>query len=96
MKSGFIYETTDGAPIKHWTRGVQLEDAAHGQLHNVASLPFIHKHVAAMPGFSPEAVFVDTGSNRGEAVDKLPARLGQDARRSRKSLPCQSVTPHEI
>ncbi len=47
--TGYIYEATDGAPIKHWTRGVQLEDEARKQLRNVASLPFIHKHVAAMP-----------------------------------------------
>jgi tRNA-splicing ligase RtcB len=38
-----------GAPIKMWTRGVPVEDAAMQQLRNVASLPFIHKHVAAMP-----------------------------------------------
>jgi len=35
--------------IKAWTRGVPVEDAALQQLHNVASLPFIHKHVAVMP-----------------------------------------------
>ena len=36
-------------PIKMWTRGVQVEDAAMQQLHNVAAMPFIHKHVAVMP-----------------------------------------------
>ena len=38
-----------GLPIKAWVRGVQLENAARQQLVNVARLPFIHKHVAAMP-----------------------------------------------
>jgi tRNA-splicing ligase RtcB len=38
-----------GLPIKAWVKGVQLEDAARQQLVNVATLPFIHKHVAAMP-----------------------------------------------
>jgi tRNA-splicing ligase RtcB len=37
------------APIKMWTRGVQVEEAALKQLVNVSQLPFIYKHVAAMP-----------------------------------------------
>ena len=36
-------------PIKAWTRGVPVEDAARRQLLNLASLPFIHRHVAASP-----------------------------------------------
>jgi hypothetical protein len=36
-------------PIKSWTRGVPFEDVARKQLLNVASLPFIHRWVAAMP-----------------------------------------------
>jgi len=36
-------------PIKMWTRGVTVEDAAAKQLRNVASLPFVGPHVAAMP-----------------------------------------------
>ena len=45
------YETieTGGAPVKAWVRGVPLEDQARQQLINVASLPFVHSHVAAMP-----------------------------------------------
>jgi tRNA-splicing ligase RtcB len=35
-------------PIKAWTKGVPLEDAARQQLLNVAQLPFIYKWVAAM------------------------------------------------
>lgn len=38
-----------GKPIKAWTRGVQVEDAAKKQLQNVASMPFIHHHIAVMP-----------------------------------------------
>src|ERR1043166_5392108 len=38
-----------GTPIKAWTKGVPLEDAARQQLLNVAQLPFIFKWVAAMP-----------------------------------------------
>ena len=32
-----------------WTQNVQIDDAAIEQMKNVAKLPFIHKHVAAMP-----------------------------------------------
>lgn len=47
--TGYIFEKTGGYPIKHWTRGVTLDDRAKDQLHNIASLPFIHNHVAVMP-----------------------------------------------
>src|ERR1700757_4753292 len=62
----------NGVPIKAWTKGVPLEDAAQKQLLNVASLPFIYKWVAAMPDVHwgigatvgsviPTAVGVDIG-----------------------------------
>ena len=38
-----------GVPIKMWTRGVPVEDAAKRQLINAARLPVVFKHVAAMP-----------------------------------------------
>jgi tRNA-splicing ligase RtcB len=40
---------TDGVPIKAWVRGVVVEEEALQQLRNVARLPFLHGHVAAMP-----------------------------------------------
>ena len=40
---------TEGVPIKAWTRGVGVEDAARKQLENVARLPIVFQHVAAMP-----------------------------------------------
>lgn len=36
-------------PIKMWTDYVPVEDVAMTQLKNIASLPFIYKHVAVMP-----------------------------------------------
>lgn len=36
-------------PVKAWNRGVEFDENTYGQLANIASLPFIHKHVAAMP-----------------------------------------------
>src|SRR5260370_19325979 len=38
-----------GVPVKAWTKGVLLEDAARKQLLNAAQLPFIFKWIAAMP-----------------------------------------------
>lgn len=36
-------------PIKMWTEGVPVEQAALDQLHNVSKMPFVHSHVAVMP-----------------------------------------------
>ena len=46
---GFEVIEADGRPIKAWTRGAPIEEPALRQLRNVASLPFIHSHVAVMP-----------------------------------------------
>lgn len=46
------YENIDvpgGSPLKMWTKNVLIDDTAIEQMKNVAMLPFIHKHVAAMP-----------------------------------------------
>ncbi len=76
-ETGYIYEETEGKPIKHWTRGVQLEDAAHEQLRNVARMPFIHKHVAAMPD-----VHWGMGATIGSVIATkgaiIPAAVGVD------------------
>lgn len=36
-------------PIKMWVEGVPVEDAAKQQLLNLAQLPIIFHHIAAMP-----------------------------------------------
>lgn len=36
-------------PIKMWVDGVPIEDSAIKQLKNMAEMPFIFKHIAAMP-----------------------------------------------
>ena len=38
-----------GHGVKAWINGVQVEDQARQQLLNAASMPFIHKYIAAMP-----------------------------------------------
>jgi tRNA-splicing ligase RtcB len=67
----------NGAPIKAWVDGVPLEDAARKQLINVASLPFIHHHIAAMPD-----VHWGMGATVGSVIPTrgaiIPAAVGVD------------------
>ncbi len=64
-------------PIKMWTRGVAVEDAATKQLRNVASLPFVGPHVAAMPD-----VHWGMGATVGSVIPTMgaivPAAVGVD------------------
>lgn len=66
-----------GYPIKAWTRGVQVEDAAKQQLRNLAGLPFIYKHIAAMPD-----VHWGMGATVGSVIATkgavIPAAVGVD------------------
>src|SRR5690348_6081048 len=66
-----------GAPIKAWVRGVPIEEAAQTQLRNVASLPFIHSHVAVMPD-----VHFGRGATVGSVIPTkgaiIPAAVGVD------------------
>ena len=64
----YIAQTKKGGhPIKAWTKGVHVEDVAMEQLKNVASLPFIYKHVAAMP---------DVHWGRGATIGSVIATKG--------------------
>jgi tRNA-splicing ligase RtcB len=73
------YETIDGAnaPILTWTRGVPVEAGAAEQLRNVASLPFIHSHIAVMPD-----VHYGKGATVGSVIPTkgaiIPAAVGVD------------------
>ena len=75
--NGFNYIEADGKPIKAWTRGVPIEDAAMAQLRNVAALPFIHKHIAVMPD-----VHWGKGATVGSVIPTIgalvPAAVGVD------------------
>jgi len=68
---------TSGKHIKTWTRGVPVEDTARQQLENVASLPFVHSHVAAMPD-----VHWGMGATVGSVIPMkgaiVPAAVGVD------------------
>ena len=44
-----LIHSDNGGIIKSWTQDVPFEEEARRQLERTASLPFIHKWVAAMP-----------------------------------------------
>lgn len=73
------YETieTEGVPIKAWTQGVPVEDEARRQLINIARLPFVFRHVAAMPD-----VHLGIGATVGSVIPTvgaiIPAAVGVD------------------
>lgn len=66
-----------GKPIKAWTKGVPVEDAAKQQLRNIASMPFIHEHLAVMPD-----VHWGMGATVGSVIATkgaiIPAAVGVD------------------
>lgn len=47
--SNYNYYETKEKPLKLWDNQEPFEESAMKQLHNVAQLPFIHRHVAGMP-----------------------------------------------
>lgn len=64
-------------PVKAWTKGVPVEESAMQQLANIASMPFIHKHVAVMPD-----VHWGMGATVGSVIPTkgaiIPAAVGVD------------------
>jgi len=68
---------SDGKPIKAWTCGVQVEDRAKQQLRNLAGMPFICSHIAAMPD-----VHWGMGATVGSVIATkgavIPAAVGVD------------------
>lgn len=76
-KQNYIHQETAKHPIKRWTNGVPVEEVANKQLINIASLPFIHKHVAVMPD-----VHWGMGATVGSVIATkgaiVPAAVGVD------------------
>lgn len=77
-ETGFEYKHVEGGvPIKMWTRGVPVDDKARDQLSRAAKMPFIFKHVAAMPD-----VHVGIGATVGSVIPTkgavIPAAVGVD------------------
>ncbi len=69
------FKDEGSSPVKVWTN--DIEEAALGQLHNLATLPFIHKHIAVMPD-----VHWGMGSTVGSVIPTIkaivPAAVGVD------------------
>lgn len=67
----------DGVAVKMWTEGVPVEAEALDQLRNVAKLPIVFKHVAAMPD-----VHFGIGATVGSVIPTIkaiiPAAVGVD------------------
>ena len=63
----YSHHETAGAPLKLWDRNGPFETGAMEQLHNVAKLPFIYKHVAGMP---------DVHWGMGSGVSRLETQQG--------------------
>jgi len=78
-EKSYEYSKPAGArvPVKTWTKGVLVEEKARKQLNNIASLPFIHSHVAAMPD-----VHWGMGATIGSVIATkgaiVPAAVGVD------------------
>lgn len=75
-----VFNNSDGkqrVPVKIWSQIETVEPAAIQQLRNVASLPFVFKHVSAMPD-----VHSGIGSTVGSVVATkgavVPALIGVD------------------
>ncbi|MFY9352350.1 MAG: RtcB family protein [Sphingobium sp.] len=72
-----VQHVEGGKPVKMWTRGVPVDDKAREQLRRAAQMPFIFKHVAAMPD-----VHVGIGATVGSVIPTkgavVPAAVGVD------------------
>lgn len=78
MKTDYLLMQEEGtAPIKMWTQGVPVEEAAREQLLQTARMPFIYKHLAVMPD-----VHLGKGSTIGSVIPTqgaiIPAAVGVD------------------
>src|SRR6185369_14851409 len=75
--SQFSYHQTSGVPLKLWDSAGPFEAGAMQQLRNVASLPFVHSHVAGMPD-----VHWGKGATVGSVIATkgaiVPAAVGVD------------------
>lgn len=76
-KSNYTYDHAARFPIKAWNKGVDFDIGTIEQLRNIANLPFVHKHVAAMPD-----AHVGIGATVGSVIATkgaiVPAVVGVD------------------
>jgi tRNA-splicing ligase RtcB (3'-phosphate/5'-hydroxy nucleic acid ligase) len=76
-KESFEFFEGKRVPIKMWTKGVEVDPNAVNQLYNLSTLPFVYKHVAAMPD-----VHWGKGATIGSVIATkgaiIPAAVGVD------------------
>jgi tRNA-splicing ligase RtcB len=72
-----VLSSESGALVKAWTVGVPFDEATEAQLLKLASLPFVHRWVAAMPD-----AHVGKGATVGSVIAThgaiIPAAVGVD------------------
>ena len=77
MQTHETIEVEGGVPIQAWTIGVPFDPNARKQLENLARLPIVHGHVAAMPD-----VHLGIGATVGSVIPTkhaiIPASVGVD------------------
>jgi tRNA-splicing ligase RtcB len=77
QRSYEVLNSGAGVPVKAWTVGVPVEDAARTQLTKIARLPFIHRWIAVMPD-----VHLGIGATVGSVIPTrkavIPAAVGVD------------------
>jgi tRNA-splicing ligase RtcB (3'-phosphate/5'-hydroxy nucleic acid ligase) len=78
MMSNYLYlNNTQGRPVKAWIKGVAFDENTQAQLLQTAQLPFIFKHIAAMPD-----CHLGKGSTVGSVIPTkgaiIPAAVGVD------------------
>lgn len=76
--SNYLYlNNTQGRPVKAWIKGVAFDENTQAQLLQTAQLPFIFKHIAAMPD-----CHLGKGSTVGSVIPTkgaiIPAAVGVD------------------
>lgn len=93
--SNHLYFKSDNKPIYAWTKDVPFDDNSLTQLQNVASLPFIFKHVAAMPD-----VHLGYGATVGSVIPTkgavIPSAVGVDIGCGMAAIPFPGVKAEHL
>lgn len=77
MSNFSVMEVPNGVPVFMWNKGVQIEEEAVKQLTGLAQMPFVYKHVAAMPD-SHYGIGAPVGSVFASVGAVIPASVGVD------------------
>ena len=96
MKRYRVYDAGRGAaPVKAWVEGVPVDAAAIDQLKNTARMPFIFRHVAAMPDVHP-GIGASVGSVIPTKGAIIPAAVGVDIGCGMMAVRLEGVTDADL